>query len=391
LARRVRWVISRFGLTNTNPYRPMILSRSLTAALALAIAAPAGLFAGKPTINDGATRISSNENAFGFTPKALERMKEALDAGNYYNRNDVDDLMKLIAAKEGLEKKNVLTTPGSGPVLLMTAWSYAKPGTNVVTTQMGYSQLVNEFVEHGGDAKYVPLNDKMGYDFKALGKAIDDKTSIVYICNPNNPTGVLADPKELADFVMSVPQDILVFVDEAYLELSDGGLAKNSMSKLVKLRKNLLVSRTFSKGHGMAGLRCGYGLSSPEVLAKLQKFYAGTPSYLAAIAAQEALKDEAFLASNVKNYATVRNYAKKEFDRLGIKYAEPNGAFVYFHAGIKSKELVDKLKAKKILISGSRESGVPEGTFGDWARVSIGNQAEMEVFFGELEKILGKS
>ena len=369
----------------------MILSRSLIAALALAIAAPAGLFAGKPTINDGATRISSNENAFGFTPKALERMKAALDAGNYYNRNDVDDLVKLIAEREGLTPKHVIPTAGSGPVLMMTAWSHAKPGVNVVTTQMGYGQLTTAFQQHGGDVKFAPANAKMGYDFKELGKLIDDKTVIVYICNPNNPTGVLADPKELREFILTVPKNILVFVDEAYLELSEGGLAANSMASLVKTQNNVLVSRTFSKGHGMAGLRAGYGLGHPDILAKLNRFNAGGPSYLAAIAAQEALKDDKFLAANVKNYTDVRNFAKKEFDRLGIKYAEPNGAFVYFKAGVKSTELVEKLKAKKILISGSRESGVPAGTYGDWARVSIGSQAEMEVFFGELEKILGKS
>src|SRR5688572_2117078 len=97
---------------------------SLVAALSLATA----LQAGSPTINDGATRIGSNENAFGFTPKALERMKAALDAGNYYNRNDVEDLIDLCAAKEGVKRDYILATPGSGPLLMMTAWSYAKPG-----------------------------------------------------------------------------------------------------------------------------------------------------------------------------------------------------------------------------------------------------------------------
>ena len=361
------------------------------ASLTLAFTAVSALHAGKPTINDGITRIGSNENAFGMSTKALERMKAALDAGNYYNHNDVADMVAACAKKEGVPEDYILPTPGSGPVLMMTAWAYAKPGVNVVTSAMGYTQLTREFTAHGGDIKFAPLNDKMGYDFKALGRAIDDNTVIVYICNPNNPTGVLADPAELRKFILSVPEKILVFVDEAYLELADSGLAVNTAASLVKLKKNVLVSRTFSKGYAMAGLRAGYGIANPAVLANLKKFYAGGPSYLAAIAATESLKDVAHLDTNRAKYKEVRDYACKEFDKLGIKYASPQGAFIYFRSGMKDKELMAKMKSKNILISGSRESGVPEGAYGDWARVSIGTKEEMDLFFGEMAKILGKT
>ena len=361
------------------------------ASLTLAFTAVSALHAGKPTINDGITRIGSNENAFGMSTKALERMKAALDAGNYYNHNDIADMVTACAKKEGVPEDYILPTPGSGPVLMMTAWAYAKPGVNVVTSAMGYTQLTREFTAHGGDIKFAPLNDKMGYDFKALGRAIDDNTVIVYICNPNNPTGVLADPAELRKFILSVPEKILVFVDEAYLELADSGLAVNTAASLVKLKKNVLVSRTFSKGYAMAGLRAGYGIANPAVLANLKKFYAGGPSYLAAIAATESLKDVAHLDTNRAKYKEVRDYACKEFDKLGIKYASPQGAFIYFRSGMKDKELMAKMKSKNILISGSRESGVPEGAYGDWARVSIGTKEEMDLFFGEMAKILGKT
>lgn len=366
-------------------------SRLLLSSLALAFALTPALHAGKPTINDGVVRIGSNENAFGFSPKALEKMKAALDAGNYYNYNDLADMVTACAAKEGVKEDYILPTPGSGPVLMMTAWAYAKPGVNVVTSAMGYTQLTRAFVEHGGDIKFAPLNARMGYDFKALKAAIDDKTVIVYICNPNNPTGVLADPAELKKFIMSVPENILVFVDEAYLELADSGLAVNTASPLVKLRKNMIVSRTFSKGYAMAGLRAGYGIAHPEVLAKLKMFYAGGPSYLAAIAATESLKDTAHLEANRAKYKEVRDYACKELDKMGIKYASPQGAFIYFRSGMKDKELVAKMKSKNILISGSRESGVPEGAYGDWARVSIGTKEEIDLFLGEMSKILGKT
>lgn len=361
------------------------LFRVFGAVAVLGFPAALALHAGKPTINDGATRISSNENPFGFSPKALERMKAALEDGNYYNHNELDEMVTVLAAKEAVPENYILPTPGSGPVLMMTAWAYAKPGVNVVTSAMGYTQLTREFIDHGGDVKFAPLSDKMGYDFKALSRTIDDKTVIVYICNPNNPTGVLADPNELRKFVLSVPENILVFVDEAYLELADTGLVVNTTAPLVKMRKNLIISRTFSKGYAMAGLRAGYGIAHPDVLAKLKHFYAGGPSYIAAIAAVESIKDKDHLEANRAKYKEVRDYACREFDRLGIKYAaNPQGAFIYFRSGMKDKDLVAKLKSKNILISGSRESGVPEGAYGDWARVSLGTKDEMDIFFGEM-------
>ena len=375
---------------------------SIAALLAVSFLAPSPAFAGKPTINDGNTRISSNENPYGFSPKALERMKAALESGNYYNQNEVADMVKLCAAKEGLPETYILPTPGSGPVLMMAAWAYAKPGLNVVTTDTGYGQLVGAFTAHGGDAKFAPLNDKLGYDFKALGKLIDANTAIVYICNPNNPTGVLADPAELRNFIMSVPENILVFVDEAYLELADSGLKANTMSPLIKLRKNLIISRTFSKGFALAGLRAGYGAANPEVLAKLRAYYAGGPSFIAAIAAQEALKDAAYLEVIRKNYHDVRAQMQTAFDRLGVKYAVPQGAFIYFNSGLKAPDIQKHMREANIVIGGGRAEVSADGpapaasragqsTRGEWCRVSLGTKEEMDLFLGELTKMLGKT
>jgi histidinol-phosphate aminotransferase len=365
-----------------------------TTLLALALLAPSQIFAGQPTINDGKIRITGNENPFGFTPKALERMKAALDSGNYYNHNDVADLVTVLAKYNGVKEDYILPTAGSGPVLDMAAHAYAKPGLNVVTTAMGYTSLINKFQDNGGDVKYASLSDTMGYDFKALGRLIDDKTAIVYICNPNNPTGNLADPVELKKFIMGVPEKTVVFVDEAYLELSDTGLAANTMAQLVNIKKNVIVSRTFSKGHAMAGLRAGYAMGQPAVLDKLRKYYQGPMSFIAAIAAEESIKDTAHIAENQQHYKEVRRYVTAEFDKLGVKYApNPQGAFIYFKPGkgIKGMDLNKKMKDSNILIGGTRESGVPEGTYAEWVRVSIGTKEQMDLFLGELTKALGKT
>lgn len=370
------------------------------AVLAFASFAPAAaLFAGKPTIDDGNVRISSNENPYGFTPKALERMKASLDSGNYYNGNELGELIGLCAAREAVPEDYIIPTPGSGPVLMMTAWAYAAPGKNVVTTDSGYGQLVGAFLAKGGDAKYAPLNEKMGYDFSALGQLIDANTAIVYICNPNNPTGVLADPTELRKFILSVPPEILVFVDEAYLELADTGLKANTMAPLVKVRKNLIISRTFSKGYAMAGMRVGYGVGHPDVLKNLRQYYYGGVSFISAIAAQEAIKDTAYLEYIRQSYHDVRVQVTSELDRLGVKYAEPQGAFVYFNSGLDAAVIQKHMRDRKILIGGGRAEvsetprAAPPGrsTAGTWCRVSLGTAEEMDLFLGELGKLLGKT
>lgn len=344
-----------------------------------------------PTSGDPSVRLSSNENAFGFSPKAKARLLEVIDSGNYYNHNESAELIKLCAKHEGVPDDYILPTPGSGPVLLMTAAAYGKPGVNIVTSAPGYPQLTSAFAKHGGSVKYVPVNASYGQDFKAMLAAIDEKTAIVYVCNPNNPTGVLADPDELRRFIFAVPKDVLVFVDEAYLELSDKGLPSNTASAFVKARKNLVVSRTFSKGYGMAGLRVGYGIGHPEVLEKLKQFYMGPPSYLASVAGQEAIKDQAFLEENRKKYREVRDYVCKEFDRMGIKYASPQGAFIYFKTKVKGTELVAKMKQSGVLITRFPTPGIEDGSFDEWSRVSISTKEDMDVFLGELAKALGKT
>ncbi len=368
-------------------------SRRLVAAASALVFALATPLWSAPTDPESPVRLGSNENAFGYTPKAKEAMIAAIESSNYYNRNEVEEMVKIAAAKEGVQPDFIYPTAGSGPVLELTAAAFSKPGLNIVTTTPGYPQLTGSFTKWGGTIKYTPVNAKMGYDFTALLAAIDENTAIVYICNPNNPTGVLADPAELRKFVMMAPPHVLVFVDEAYLELADTGLLPNTVAPLVKLRKNLIVSRTFSKAYALAGLRAGYGIGHPETLAKLKKYDLGlAPSFLAAIAAQEAMKDQEYMELNRKRYAEVRNYTKKELDRLGLTYADPQGAFVLFKSGMESGEVVKKMLAENIMVT--RPFGIQPGDeakYADWVRVSLGTKEEMQLFVSALEKTLGKN
>ena len=195
-------------------------------------------------------------------------------------------------------------------------------------------------------------------------------------------------------FIMSVPENILVFVDEAYLELADTSLAINSMAPMTKLRKNVVVTRTFSKAYGMAGLRAGYAIGNPEIFARLKRFDPGTtPSFLAAIAAKEAVKDQAYMEGNRKKYSEVRQYALKQFDKLGMKYAYPQGAFILFEIGLDSAEAREKFLKNNIMVTRPNSFDLsPEDTiaYKNWLRVSIGTPEDMAKFFEVLRTIVEK-
>ncbi|MDP0501196.1 MAG: histidinol-phosphate transaminase [Verrucomicrobiota bacterium JB022] len=354
----------------------------LLASLAL-IAAP--VFA-QHEISDDAERapvkINGNENAFGYSQMAQMAIMQKLQGANRYAAAEAVELQNAIAAREGVPSNHVIQTAGSGPVLVMTALAYAKPGKNIVTVTPGYTQLSRAFEAHGGTVKEVPLNDKLQYDLAAVKAAMDENTAIVYICNPNNPTGTIINPLELTQFVLSAPKDVLVFVDEAYLELAPGGLEKNSMVKLVKQRENMIVARTFSKVYGMAGLRVGYGVAQPATLDKLRPYHMGGPSILSTVAATAALQDTDFFSYSVESYTSVRDMVKKRFDEMGLKYADPNGSFIFVQTGVPIEELQAAMEAEDVLI------GRPFPPMLDWARISIGTEEEMQVFLEVFERVM---
>lgn len=334
-------------------------------------------------------RLGSNENPFGFSPKALAVMQENAASSNYYNRDAVATLIKTAAEWEGAPSAEwIFPTPGSGPVLELTAMAYAGPGKKMITAMPGYPQLAGAWEKFGGTVVRVPVGADMDYDFAAMAAAVDADTALVYICNPNNPTGVLTDPAKLRSFLLRLPPKVLAFVDEAYLELSDSGLKANTMAPLVKLRENMIVSRTFSKAYGLAGARVGYGLANPKVLEKV-RFYdtADGPNFLSAMAATEALKDQEHMAYSASMYQKVRNATCAEFDAMGVKYIKPNGAFIMFDTGMDSGEFRDLMRTKYNILVSRPFPPYPDPSYSTWGRVSIGSEADMQAFLAAFKEI----
>lgn len=328
-------------------------------------------------------KLNANENPYGPSPKAVTAMKDAVSGANRYAWRELFELMDKIATFEGVTAKNVIMGPGSSDLLEKAAMVYFQKGGNIVSADPAYMSLIKVAEACGATWKPVPLKKDWSHDLDAMEKAIDAETKLVYICNPNNPTGTITESKKLLDFCSRVSEKVTVFVDEAYLWYLDDG-AKHSMVNLVAEGKDIIVARTFSKIHGMAGIRVGYGIAPEKTLDKIQKITRGGmgisyPSVLAAIAAMD---DEAFITSSRTNNAEAREFVYANLKSMGIEYVPSHTSFIIFPITLEGKDFLSKMAAQEV--------GVRAFNFMDknWCRVSMGTMPEMQLFIDALQKVI---
>ncbi len=330
----------------------------------------------------GPIKISGNENAFGYSQMAMMAIMQELPDINRYAGEETKSLIDAISVREMVPAEYIMPTAGSGPVLQMAAMAYAEEGKNMITVAPGYMQLTRTFEAFGGSVKTIPVNDSLEHDLDAMMAAIDEDTVLVYICNPNNPTGTTVDPEALSKFIDELPASVVAFVDEAYLELADGGLEKHSMIAKVREGKNVILARTFSKVYGMAGLRVGYGVMSPDKIKSMRKYSMGGPNKLGCVAGVASLQDAAFFEQSVSSYRSVRSMVTDKLDEWGIEYAKPQGSFVFVKTGIPIDLFQKMMESEQIMV------GRPFPPMLEWCRVSIGTEEEMAIFLESFEKVM---
>lgn len=328
-------------------------------------------------------KLNANENPYGPSPMAVQALKDSAAGGNRYAWQELSQLVEKIAGFEGVDIKNIMMGPGSSDLLEKTAMVLFMNGGNVVSADPAYMSLIRVAEAAGGTWKPVPLKSDWSHDLEAMEAAIDKDTKLVYICNPNNPTGTITDAKKLLDFCSRVSEKVPVFVDEAYLWFLEDG-AKQSMVSLVKEGKDVIVARTFSKIHGMAGLRVGYAIAQEATLDKLQKITrAGMGiSYPSVYAAMGAMDDAEFLeSSRIKNTAC-REYVYQELGKLGIEYVPSYTSFMIFPIEMEGKAFLQKMTDLKVGVRAFEIMGR------NWCRVSMGTMEEMKLFTSALTKVL---
>src|SRR6185312_6213192 len=236
---------------------------------------------------DTIIKVASNENPFGPSPKAMAAMQKAISGVNLYPDGNAFYLKQKLAAKLGVETSNLILGNGSNEIIEFIAHALLAPGDDIVVSQFCFAIYPIVAKMMGANVITVPAKNH-GHDLPAMLRAITPKTKIIFVANPNNPTGTLAPRAEVIQFVNDVPDDVLLVMDEAYIEFLDDAV---DLVPLIRLgaRKNLILMRTFSKIYGLAGLRIGYGIGSSEFISALEKirqpFNANLLAQVAALAA----------------------------------------------------------------------------------------------------------
>ncbi|MEE1961462.1 histidinol-phosphate transaminase [Allomuricauda taeanensis] len=332
---------------------------------------------------DLVAKLNANENPYGPSPMALEAFKNAASGGNRYAWKELFQLVGKIADFEGVQSKNIMMGPGSSDLLEKTAMVLFMNGGNIVSADPAYMSLIRVAESVGATWKPVPLKNDWSHDLKAMEEAIDADTKLVYICNPNNPTGTITEHQDLVDFCSRVSEKVPVFVDEAYLWFLEDN-AKKSMVSLINEGKDVIIARTFSKIHGMAGLRVGYIVAQESTLDKLQNITRGGMgiSYPSVYAAIAAMDDSAFIDKSRTLNAECREYVYKSLDQMGIEYVPSHTSFLIFPIEMEGKAFLEKMTELQVGVRAFEFMGK------NWCRVSMGTMDEMKMFTAALNKVL---
>jgi histidinol-phosphate aminotransferase len=320
----------------------------------------------------GVVRLSSNENPYGPGPKALEAATNAVGKGAYYPFTIGIKLQHEIAENHGLKAENVLLSSGSNEALQAAFIAWGKKG-KVLVPELTYSAPIGYAERLGVEIVRVPLAEDMSIDLDAMAAAVDDSISMVYICTPNNPTGMATDGDALRKFCRSIGESAVVMIDEAYNELTDDP-EYTSMVDLVREEQNVIVMRTFSKIFGMAGMRIGYAMGRPDLAGTVRQHVMSWPSGVGMAAAIAAYGDKDFIQFSREMVHEGRTMVIETFRRNGIKPLPSQGNFVYANIGRDASEFAGKLRAEKVEIRGAYQ---PYDTY---SRVSMGKLEDLKVF-----------
>ncbi len=355
----------------------------------------------------GYVNLSSNENPIGPSPRAIEAAAEHLFSVNRYHwslmPDPVEILINALERKHALpvtdtstgnwdqvaENRHVALSAGSSHILHAAALAAMRDGAEMVQARPAYFDIADVWrrfkEEEGADLtiNYVRLTRDYRHNLNAMYEQINANTTIVVITNPNNPTSTVVDHDALVDFVRSVPKNVMVLIDEAYIDYTADPDYRDAVH-LAHAHDNVLVSRTFSKIYGLAGLRVGYALLSPELRKKLSRNNLGGPAgNVAVYAAAAALEDQAHYERSRKTVAAGKAYLGSAFDRLGIEYVPSDSCFVLFNLKRDTASVFNELMERKVWIADASWWGLQ-----NHLRVTVGTQDENEAFINTLETIL---
>jgi histidinol-phosphate aminotransferase len=333
-------------------------------------------------------KMASNENPLGPSPLAMEAIRRAAMEANLYPDNDSRELRAALASRHNLDQQNIFIADGSLGILDVLARTLLGPGLNAVSSERSFISYPIVTRAAGAAFVTVPMREHT-YDLDAIAAAINDNTRLVFLANPNNPTGTMFDADATDAFLRHLPEHVLVVLDEAYCDFAVGFAAERGITYTRSLghvrggRLNLVVLRTFSKAHGLAGLRIGYVLGQPELLqyfARLRNAF--SVSVVAEAAALAAMRDEAHIRRTVENNAVGAAWLADRLGELGVHTVPTSANFIYFEVDENADAFSKRMEAEGIIVRSLVPWGIPNGI-----RVSIGTPEENEVFVRAFKKV----
>jgi histidinol-phosphate aminotransferase len=326
--------------------------------------------------------LSINENALGPSRLAVERVAGRMFGMNRYPFHD--QLEQALARHHDVPVESILTGVGSSEILnLVMLAAYFDRGGNTVTAFPSYPDVARRTAAFGRELRRVPLTADLGIDLDAIAHAIDSETRVVFICNPNNPTGQLLGAPALRRFVESVPRDVIVCIDEAYIQFVEEAGYPSAIALALE-RDNVVVTRTFSKAHGLGGVRVGYGIADPALIERLARFGLGqlNKNALSIAAALGALADTEHVARTVEVVRAGKAYLSAQLEQMGYTPLKTHTIFVTVEIGPRLSTWLPILRERKVKV---RQAFDMDG----FMRVTAGLPRENEAFIEELRAVAG--
>jgi len=327
----------------------------------------------------GAVVINANENPLGPCDMARAAVVAQAPQGGRYSYWLTDELIDTFAEQQGLKREYIHVFPGSSEPLHFSVLSFSSPARSYVTGDPGYEAGMEAAKISGARVVKVPLTKTYAHDIPAMLAAAPD-AGLFYVCTPNNPTGTLTPHADIEQLVAKKPKDSVVLVDEAYIHFADG--AETAMD-LVKAGQDIIVLRTFSKIYGMAGLRCGFAIARPDLLAKLEHCGGWSALPITAVAAATAsLKHEHLVADRKLINSTVRQKTFDWLSRNGYSYVPSQTNFFMVDTKRPAKEVIDAMAAKNVFI------GRIWPAWPTYSRITVGTQPEMNAFMAAFDAVM---
>jgi len=326
-------------------------------------------------------KMASNENPLGPSPKAVGAIRKCLGNINRYPEGSCFYLRQLVAKRLKIKPEQLIFGNGSDELIGLLLKAFVNEGDEVLVAAPTFLMYEVASMAHGAKIKVVPMR-YFKYDLKAMKDAVGEDTKAVFIANPDNPNGTYVKRYELEEFLKGIPEETIVFLDEAYFDFVEEQDYPNGLDYVWK--NNLVVTRTFSKAYGLAGLRVGYGVSSPEIIkymeAVREPFNVNSLAQAGAIA---ALKDKEFVARSKKAVREGKRFLYAELKTMGIRYVPSVTNFILIELGPKSGKVTEKLLKRGVIVRNMKAWRLE-----NFIRVTIGKDSENKRFIRELKKII---